>query len=501
MKINIFLVTVVVFTFCSCGKKENYTVLSGRIPDSRNSTLKLIAIENYFPGLESKPTLATAETDSLGNFLFRSDQIKPGFYQVIRNNNYHVLKYDIYLEAGDSIHIQQSSWDEKPKLLISGRGSDKLDYLMSDYQVFPNDRVFDKVINSNRFKTELLFKQFINSLQYARFAQLSSNNSTPENLKSHFKKVITAEMASILLRHLERRNYIMSEKFDYFYPDPSYFSFMTQLNFDPEFCNSTAARLFAGDFLTKKARASFKDKNYSVWWTENLAWKQNFIELQAKSPWTDFLAMSTIKDYSFGLMETTFFDDLKTFNEKMKTLFFIENDRLLFENNVADYFALAPGMVAPNIELPDSTGKIIRLSDFKGKVVYIDFWGTWCSPCIEEIPDALELQKKYNDQPVVFLYVALEYNDKNIDDWKTFIAGKNMQFAKFLNKPFPGIHVVAEKQFLNENIRPYKINFAPTHVLVDQNGKLVNARAGRSKDIMAQIDQLLGKVTIKQPGN
>ena len=200
-------------------------------------------------------------------------------------------------------------------------------------------------------------------------------------------------------------------------------------------------------------------------------------------------------------METTFFDDLKTFNEKMKTLFFIENDRLLFENNVADYFALAPGMVAPNIELPDSTGKIIRLSDFKGKVVYIDFWGTWCSPCIEEIPDALELQKKYNDQPVVFLYVALEYNDKNIDDWKTFIAGKNMQFAKFLNKPFPGIHVVAEKQFLNENIRPYKINFAPTHVLVDQNGKLVNARAGRSKDIMAQIDQLLGKVTIKQPGN
>ena len=165
MKINIFLVTVVVFTFCSCGKKENYTVLSGRIPDSRNSTLKLIAIENYFPGLESKPTLATAETDSLGNFLFRSDQIKPGFYQVIRNNNYHVLKYDIYLEAGDSIHIQQSSWDEKPKLLISGRGSDKLDYLMSDYQVFPNDRVFDKVINSNRFKTELLFKQFINILK------------------------------------------------------------------------------------------------------------------------------------------------------------------------------------------------------------------------------------------------------------------------------------------------------------------------------------------------
>ena len=501
MKTNILWIIIILLTFYSCGKVEHYTVLSGRIPDSRNSILKLIAIENYFPGLESTPTLATSETDSSGNFLFRSDQIKPGFYQVIRNNNYHVLRYDIYLEAGDSIHIQQSSWDETPKLLISGRGSEKLGYLMSDYQVFPNDRVFDKVINGHKFKTELLFKQFINSLQYARFAQLSSNKSTPENLKSHFKKVITAEMASILLRHLERRNYIMSEKFDYFYPDPSYFSFMDKLNFDPEFCNSTAGRLFAGDFIAKKARASFIGKNDSVWRKKNLAWKQNFITTLSKSPWTDFLAMVTFKDYSFGLMDTTFFDDLKIFNDKMKTLFFTENDRLLFENNIAGYFALSPGRIAPNIELPDSTGKIVRLNDFKGKVVYIDFWGTWCSPCIEEIPDALELQKKYKGQPVVFLYVALEYNDQNIAEWRDFISGKNKQFAKYLNKPFPGVHVIAEKQFLNENIKPYKINFAPTHVLVDQNGNLVNARAGCSKDIIAQIDQLLGKGTTKQQRN
>jgi thiol-disulfide isomerase/thioredoxin len=146
-------------------------------------------------------------------------------------------------------------------------------------------------------------------------------------------------------------------------------------------------------------------------------------------------------------------------------------------------------------------GKIVRLSDFKGKVVYIDFWGTWCSPCLEEIPDALELQKKYKGKPIVFLYVALENNDQNIAEWRNFISGKNKQFAKYLNKPFPGVHVVAEKQFLNENIKPYKINFAPTRVLVDQDGKLVNARAERPKEIVAQIDQLLSKGTTKQQRN
>ena len=71
-------------------------------------------------------------------------------------------------------------------------------------------------------------------------------------------------------------------------------------------------------------------------------------------------------------------------------------------------------------------------------------------PCIQEIPDALELQKKYADKPIVFLYVALEYDEENIAEWKNFIAGKNERFGNFLdNKPFPGIHVVAEKQSLN----------------------------------------------------
>lgn len=62
-------------------------------------------------------------------------------------------------------------------------------------------------------------------------------------------------------------------------------------------------------------------------------------------------------------------------------------------------------------------------------------------PCIQEISDALELQKKYADKPIVFLSVALEYDEENIAEWKNFIAGKNERF--------PGIHVVAEKQSLN----------------------------------------------------
>ena len=98
------------------------------------------------------------------------------------------------------------------------------------------------------------------------------------------------------------------------------------------------------------------------------------------------------------------------------------------------------------------------------------------------------------NKPVIFLYVALEYDEKNIANWKNFIAGKDEHFAKFLDyKPFPGIHVVAEKQFYNKNIKPYKLSFVPTYVLIDQNGNIVKARAARPEDISKQINKLLEK--------
>src|SRR6185295_16823681 len=51
--------------------------------------------------------------------------------------------------------------------------------------------------------------------------------------------------------------------------------------------------------------------------------------------------------------------------------------------------------VAPAWELKDVEGKAVKLSDFKGKVVVLDFWATWCPPCREEIPGFIELQKQY----------------------------------------------------------------------------------------------------------
>ena len=67
-----------------------------------------------------------------------------------------------------------------------------------------------------------------------------------------------------------------------------------------------------------------------------------------------------------------------------------------------------PSVKAPEFTLSDLDGNQVSLSDFKGKVVILDFWATWCPPCRKEIPHFIELEKEYTDQGLVVVGVSLD---------------------------------------------------------------------------------------------
>src|SRR4051794_21609368 len=85
----------------------------------------------------------------------------------------------------------------------------------------------------------------------------------------------------------------------------------------------------------------------------------------------------------------------------------------------------AKGKRAPAFELNDYTGKKVRLDDYKGKVVFVNFWATWCGPCKYEIPMFVDLQQRYGAQGLAFLGISV---DDPVEDLKPFVEQYKMNY-------------------------------------------------------------------------
>ncbi len=150
--------------------------------------------------------------------------------------------------------------------------------------------------------------------------------------------------------------------------------------------------------------------------------------------------------------------------------------KLYDENN-----AILPGNIAPNFSGRTLEGKLISLNGFKGKVVYVDVWATWCGPCVEEIPYAKKLHSAFQKDEVIFLNVSV---DKNAEAWKRMLAKE---------KDWLGTHIILDQQEVDLLGREYKVNGYPKYFLIDQMGKIVSAKASRpsSEKIKDEIAALL----------
>ena len=123
----------------------------------------------------------------------------------------------------------------------------------------------------------------------------------------------------------------------------------------------------------------------------------------------------------------------------------------------------------------DKDGKTVKLSDFKGKKVYINMWASWCGPCMREIP---ELEKTYqklkNNKDVVFLSMTSP-NDSEFKNQSPQDKGKDviLNKAKELGVTYPVLFDVNDRFIINYAIRSF-----PTHIFINSDGTIGNRIAG-----------------------
>lgn len=171
--------------------------------------------------------------------------------------------------------------------------------------------------------------------------------------------------------------------------------------------------------------------------------------------------------------------------------------RTLIENNVADselkskvlalydiYSTIMPGKEAPDVTFKDADGNRYSINGFKGKVIVIDVWATWCSSCLKNMPRFMELIKEYEGCEDIVLFTVSTDSDDLKEKWLAAINKHNMGGMLNLTPDRS-----TEAQFEEK----YYISSVPRYIVIDKQGYIVSAFAPKPGEALKEIINELRK--------
>jgi peroxiredoxin len=143
---------------------------------------------------------------------------------------------------------------------------------------------------------------------------------------------------------------------------------------------------------------------------------------------------------------------------------------------------------APDFNLKDADGKSVKLSDYRGKVVLLNFWATWCGPCKIEIPWFMDFEQKYKDKNFAVLGVSLD--DDGWESVKPYLEQKKINYRVMI-----GTEQVA--QLYGD------VDSLPTTFMIDREGRVAAVHVGlvSKSDYLHDILELLGTPQPETPVN
>ncbi|HKC36716.1 MAG TPA: redoxin domain-containing protein, partial [Chitinophagaceae bacterium] len=159
--------------------------------------------------------------------------------------------------------------------------------------------------------------------------------------------------------------------------------------------------------------------------------------------------------------------------------------RQVYESFIGDTVYI--GKSSYNFSLPDTSGQIISMKDFKGKVVFIDVWATWCGPCRGQFPYLKEIEEEYKDnQNIVFLGISLD-KLKDKQKWLKLIQKEKLSGVQLLD------------DFGKSFGQKYGISAIPRFLLIDKQGKWIEIRCPKpeaKEELKKYLDDALAGIPV-----
>ncbi len=140
----------------------------------------------------------------------------------------------------------------------------------------------------------------------------------------------------------------------------------------------------------------------------------------------------------------------------------------------ASSLAIEAGQSAPDIQLPGRTG-IVKLSELKGKAVYLDFWASWCGPCKQSFPWMNEMQAKYGAKGLQVLAVNL---DQKPEDAAGFLQQTKVDFLIVMDPA-------------GQSAQKYNVKGMPSSLLIGRDGKVALVHTGFNAASKAELERAI----------
>lgn len=210
---------------------------------------------------------------------------------------------------------------------------------------------------------------------------------------------------------------------------------------------------------------------YTTLIENNLLYTNNFIKENSNSPVGAYV-------YLMNFFQQATYEELDSiigvFDPSIEKSEFVQ----IIKQKAEKLKMSAVGATAPNFELTDASGKNFKLSDFNGKYVLINFWASWCQPCMADMPDEISLYNIYKDKGLEVIAISL---DRDEESWRTTISEMKMNWTNAWDMKDEQLGGVADL---------YEVTTIPHSVLIDKEGKII-ARELRGEELQAKISSLL----------
>jgi len=203
--------------------------------------------------------------------------------------------------------------------------------------------------------------------------------------------------------------------------------------------------------------------------TEQTKEKMQYLGSIIKTPVAPYL----LRQMVYGIEDPSELEKLVNgFDPKLADYKYVKT----IKESLAKMKLTAIGQIAPDFTQNDPDGKPVKLSDFRGKYVLVDFWAKWCGPCRAENPAVVAAYQKYKNKNFTVLGVSL---DQNKADWLKAIEEDKLTWT----------HVSDLKYWDNEVAKQYGVSAIPANFLLDKNGRIVgrNLRGDKLQEALAKL--------------